>query len=112
MGPVGLRSKDNSDLGRFPSQDRPQLNKASVDFQTQKKKLVFETGSHVARQASLQFTVWLRMTLSDRPPNWDYRCTKHQPRAGKPLLPTTTAYARGRRLLLSFLLKPALTMQF
>lgn len=112
MGPVGLRSKDNSDLGRSPSQDRPQLNKASVDFQTQKKKLVFETGSHVARQASLQFTVWLRMTLSDRPPNWDYRCTKHQPRAGKPLLPTTTAYARGHKLLLSFLLKPALTMQF
>lgn len=44
VGPVGLGSKDNSDLRGSLSQGRPQQNKASVDFQTQKKKLVFETG--------------------------------------------------------------------
>lgn len=52
-------SKDNSDLvggGRgSTSQGRPQQSKASVDFQIQSRKLVFETGSHVTEDDDLEF---------------------------------------------------------
>lgn len=94
--------------GKCTSQDRPQLSKASVDFQIQSSELVFETGSQVAKQAS---TMGLKMTLTSQV----LEITGVLPalaQSGKLLLPSTATYtASGPRLSLVFLPGPALTVQ-